>query len=297
MRKPVPGCNQLILAEDDGWAKPEDPFVRFLKAGRPVGPWMLPVIDTASPVGVDSIDPTRIALHLHAFYVEELQAVLKRLRRNVIRPTLFVSTGDGKEARVQSALDDYSGPVGEIRAVPNHGRDIAPLLTLFGPTLVQEFDIFGHLHTKRSLHATNRRTIDAWTSFLMENLLGGESGGAMSDRILTAMTEDPTLGIVYPDDPNILEWTENLGPAQNVAEQMYITHLHNHFSFPMGNMLWARSTYLDRFVTLGLCWEDYPAEPLPIDGTSLHAIERLLGALLKRIGFGKAVTNVGGVTR
>jgi lipopolysaccharide biosynthesis protein len=42
-------------------------------------------------------------------------------------------------------------------------------------------------------------------------------------------------------------------------------------------MFWMRSAALARFVDLGLSWEDYPPEPLAIDGTLLHAIERLFG--------------------
>lgn len=42
-------------------------------------------------------------------------------------------------------------------------------------------------------------------------------------------------------------------------------------------MFWIRSSVLGKFVELELVWRDYAAEPLPIDGTIVHAIERLWG--------------------
>jgi lipopolysaccharide biosynthesis protein len=48
---------------------------------------------------------------------------------------------------------------------------------------------------------------------------------------------------------------------------------------------------------LGLAVEDYPDEPLPYDGTVLHALERVLGLAGQAAPGGLAVTNVPGVTR
>ncbi len=69
------------------------------------------------------------------------------------------------------------------------------------------------------------------------------------------------------------------------------------FNFPIGTMFWIRPSVLERFVTLDLGWEDYPAEPLPIDGTMLHAFERLFGVVPGLDGKTTLVTNVRGVTR
>jgi lipopolysaccharide biosynthesis protein len=48
---------------------------------------------------------------------------------------------------------------------------------------------------------------------------------------------------------------------------------------------------------LKLGWDDYPEEPLPSDGTVLHALERLLPFVARHGGFRFATTNVPGVTR
>ncbi len=54
---------------------------------------------------------------------------------------------------------------------------------------------------------------------------------------------------------------------------------------------------MTKFVELDLAWRDYAPEPLPIDGTMIHAIERLFGVVPAAMGMTCAVTNVRGLTR
>jgi lipopolysaccharide biosynthesis protein len=138
---------------------------------------------------------------------------------------------------------------------------------------------------------------ETWFDFLLENLIGGAKGGPMLDRILAEMSLEPKIAIAYPDDPHVISWTENRGAAENLALRMGLGMLPDQFNFPMGNMFWIRSSLLTRFLDLDLTWDDYPAEPLPIDGTMLHAIERLLGVVAELDGNATLVTNVRGVSR
>jgi lipopolysaccharide biosynthesis protein len=50
-------------------------------------------------------------------------------------------------------------------------------------------------------------------------------------------------------------------------------------------------------MALDLSWDDYPEEPLPEDGTMLHAIERLLPFIAEHEGYQIALTRVPGVNR
>ena len=119
----------------------------------------------------------------------------------------------------------------------------------------------------------------------------------MMDRILGVMSNTPTIGMVFPDDPNIVGWVKNKPFAKELAERLGIAELPENFSFPVGTMFWARVDALRRFWALGLDWEDYPEEPIPRDGTILHALERLLPLGLTPGVNQCAVTHVAGVTR
>ncbi|EYC50347.1 group 1 glycosyl transferase [Hylemonella gracilis str. Niagara R] len=297
-RKPFPGFDPGVYRERAEPYAEEDPLLSFLKAGRPDGPWLFPVIGPDAGVAAPETKSTRVALHLHAYYADMLGQIAQRLECNQIRPDLFVSVKD--EASRQIALDalrSYRGRVVDVRVVPNRGRDIGPLLTAFGDQLVRDYDIVGHLHTKKSFDIKDRQTVDAWYAFELENLLGGKVGGRMADTVIAYMADHTAVGIVFPDDPYVVGWSSNRACAEPLAKRVGLSSLPNEFNFPVGTMFWARTAVLKPFVALGLTWDDYPLEPLPYDGTMLHALERLFGLVPAAQGLCCAVTHVPGVTR
>jgi lipopolysaccharide biosynthesis protein len=237
----------------------------------------------------------RVALHVHVYYPDMLPDILGRLARNRIRPDLFISVpSNAAKADVEPLLAGYEGTVARLQVVPNRGRDIGPFLTAFGGDW-SDYDVVGHLHTKKSLELNDSTLSFRWSSFLMDNLVGRDH--AMADVIVGRLLADPSLGLVFPDDPNVVGWSKNLSFAKELGDRMGLVDYPGEFNFPVGTMFWARADALKPLISLGLQWEDYPVEPLGYDGTMLHAIERLLPFVVASGGFRCAVTNVPGVTR
>ena len=296
-RKPFSGFHPgMYLEQHEVCAEGVDPLADYLRSNKPDGPWLLPVIRNTDEFTV-GIVKARVALHLHVFYPELLPEILERLDRNATHPDLFISAPTSHCIEdITRQLACYPGKIMSIEAVPNRGRDIGPFLTAFGPQIAADYDFIGHLHTKKSVHIQDASVSSLWYRFLLENLLGGESG-SMMDRILRFMRDTPHIGLVFPDDPNVIGWGINLPSATTIAESLGIKELPKHIIFPVGNMFWARVDALKPFWDLGLTWDDYPEEPIPIDGTMLHALERLLPLSLAD-GLNKcALTNVAGISR
>ena len=101
----------------------------------------------------------------------------------------------------------------------------------------------------------------------------------MMDACLAHLAAHPAVPILYPDDPKLIGWDGNEGYAEALVQRMGLGALPKTINFPAGTMFWLRAELLQRFVDLALSWEDYPAEPVPKDGTMLHALERLFGAV------------------
>ena len=178
--------------------------------------------------------------------------------------------------------------------IPNRGRDIGAFLTGLGERF-RQYDVLGHLHSKRSLFLTDRSIGERWRQFIWANLIGREH--AMMDIVLDRMAKDARLGLVFPDDPHLSDWDDNRDIAERLAQRMGIrAQLPPFFNFPLGTMFWARTQALAPLFELGLDWSDYPAEPVPIDGTILHALERLLPFVVQHQGYKYATTHVPGVT-
>jgi len=295
-RRALPGFHPYIYASLNNLSPKSDPLADYLKTGMPNGPWKSRVISEADPIMDGSTAQASCALHIHAFYIDSLPDIISRVTQNAHLPDLFISTRHGCAEAVASHVRGYPGNVVAIREVPNVGRDVAPFITEFGPEL-STYDIVGHVHTKQSLHVNNRTVIDRWCKFVLTNMLGSSETPGMIDRILGAFADDGQISLVFPEDPHIMGWTENRQVAAKLAQPLGLEYLPEHFNFPIGSMFWMKSNLYTRFLALDLKWSDYPSEPLPIDGTILHALERLFGALPQVEGEKIAVTNIRGLTR
>lgn len=296
-RKPFPGFHPGIYQELNSLiAGGPDPLAEYLRHGRPEGPWITPVISNAEPTP-DLKPDSRVALHLHVYYPQLLGDMLRRLLYNRVRPDLFVSVpNEEARKRVSQELSAYPGVIKELVTVPNRGRDIGPFLTQFGTSLLREYEFIGHLHTKISPDIKDPSMGEAWYHFLLENLLGGKAG-TMADRIIARLQSEPSIGMVFPEDPYVISWGRNYEHAEILAGRLGIRTLPIHLQFPMGTMFWATSNALQAMVELDFQWQDYPEEPLPYDGSMLHALERLFPLAIAEKGMRCAVTNIPGVTR
>lgn len=156
--------------------------------------------------------------------------------------------------------------------------------------------MIGPIHTKKSLHQEKRHLIDEWSGFIFENVIGGEK--PMIDIVLQEFEKDHLTGLIFPDDPNVCGLSVNREIAVRLSEKMnFKTGLpENALNFPVGGMFWARSRALKPLFDLNLDWGDYPEEPVPDEGTMLHAIERIIPSVVKATGFREAVNYVKGVS-
>jgi glycosyltransferase involved in cell wall biosynthesis len=303
VRRPLEGFHPLAYAEacttfDE--AAGEDPLVHYVRTGRPGGPWKHQVIraSSATDTGETDLVPSnlRVVVHGHFHYPELLEDFVVRLRCNRIKPDLILTTTSPESAEVlQGILDQMDVTHATIAVTPNRGRDIAPMLTAFGKERFAEYDLVGHFHGKRSPHV-DASIGTTWRNFTWEHLLGGEK--AMMDAVIMAMTADASLGLVFPEDPHLNAWDRNFEMADELAARMGLERpLPTHFDFPIGTMFWAKPTALQPLQALGIDWDDFPSEPLPIDGSMLHALERLLPFSARKAGFRFATTMVDGCVR
>ncbi|TCT04734.1 rhamnan synthesis F family protein [Aquabacter spiritensis] len=298
-RKPEPGFNPFIYADTpaSGYDGLTDAYADFLRKGRPPGPWKVPVLEGGGEFDSPSAASVKAALHIHAYFTDRLPEISERLSLNQSHPDLFISVDEATPTdKVRNVFKSYRGRV-VVRPTQNIGRDIAPFLTAFGPELVRDYEVIGHIHVKKSSRLGSVAFVEAWSDFLLENMLGGARGGPMLDRILGRFEQDAKTGLIYPDDPHIFGWTRNLRKAERIARTMGHATLPRMINFPIGTMFWIRAAALKPFIDLGLDWADYPREPLPDDGTDLHALERLFGVVPMLAGWQTTVTNIRGVTR
>jgi glycosyltransferase involved in cell wall biosynthesis len=297
-RKPYPGFHPGIYLEQHGVATPgADPFADYIRAGQPQGPWNYRLVEAGLAASLGGPPPLRVALHLHVYYPDLLPEMLERLAYNRTQPDLFISIcNEQVRPQVDEYLAAYAGRVAAIEVAPNRGRDIGPFLTAFGRRMINDYDVIGHLHTKKSADVKDASMGATWYRFLLENLLGSSAQAAMDD-VMAALHADASLGMVFPLDPHVVGMGANQEFALELAGQLGLGPMPEHFLFPVGSMFWTRPAALAPILGLGLEWDDYPHEPLPYDGSMLHALERLFSLSLPLSGLTMAAMHTAGVTR
>jgi glycosyltransferase involved in cell wall biosynthesis len=265
-------------------------IVNFVDSGFPRGEWFLPAITPYAATG-PLPETVRVAIQWHAYYPEMVEGVAKVLERSRMKPDLLISVTSQEAAeRVERTLSGKNVGASRIKVIPNRGRDLGAFLTAF-PEICADYEFIGHIHTKKSLHNNDRSFVSNWYAFLIESIIGGVH--PMMDIILAHMVANPRLGLVFPNDPHHHGWGRNYYIATEYAQKLNIPMpLQDYLAFPAGSMFWARSAALAGLFKESLQWEDYPLEPLPDDGTILHAMERLLPLVAIKAGYEIATSHV-----
>ncbi|MGJ7514110.1 rhamnan synthesis F family protein [Pseudomonas baetica] len=295
-RKLFPGLHPGIFADQfNDYRKNQDPLACYLQHDQPAGPWLHDVITPNTAITTQP-SKTKIALHVHIYYPDLFDQILECLSNNKTHPDLFLSVPNEQVRKdVQASCLRYKGNVEAIEIVPNKGRDIGPFLSAFGQRHLTDYEIVGHLHTKKTKDYKDPEVGQIWYNFLLENLLGKTH--PMADVILAKMIENTRIGLVFADDPNVVGWDANQPYAELFSAKLSLPSLPSSIVFPIGTMFWARTESLKPFSTLGLTWDDYPKEPLPYDGSILHALERLFPTVVISQGYEISLTNVQNITR
>jgi glycosyltransferase involved in cell wall biosynthesis len=299
-RRPTAGFHPKIYAHENSERYAiagVNPLAHFIRSKKPDGPWCHDVINpTCAAHRADNVTKLRVGVHAHFHYPELVADFLSKIVCNRSACDLLLTTNDNAKATIlRRATAQYELGEVVIRIVPNRGRDFGPLLTAFAEEVVRHYDVIGHVHGKRSA-AVGAAIGETWREFLWQNLLGDLH--PMMDVIVQRFTEDEKLGLVFPSDPHLCDWDNNRGIAEDLAKRVGIKEtLPPFFEFPVGTMFWARVDALRPLFDLQLGWDDYPEEPLPFDGTIMHALERLLPFVARHAGYRFATTYIPGVTR
>ena len=298
-RRPVPGFNPQIYAQHHPEIFQDDvnPLADFIRKGKPEGPWLHDVIrPDVAKLKPKRKSRLRTAIQAHFHYPELIGDFLDKFAVNEARCDLLLSTNEEAKAEsLRTATASFDRGQVEVRVVPNRGRDIGPLLTAYASEIARDYDVVGHFHGKRS-SAVDATMGETWREFLWQHLLGRRY--PMMDIALSHFAEDEQLGMIFAEEPHLCDWDDNLTIAEELAAKAGLeSPLPPFFEFPVGTMFWARPQALAPLMDLKLGWNDYPEEPIPNDGTILHALERLLPFAARKADLAFATVHIPGIMR
>jgi lipopolysaccharide biosynthesis protein len=218
-----------------------------------------------------------IGVHLHVYYIDQLDNILNYLGNIPALFNLYISVPNHlKKFVVEESICTKLPKLQnlQIEDTPNRGRDVAPFIIRFGKDLLKH-DIILHIHTKKSAHNPK---LNNWAEDIYKSLLGSEK---KVETILSLLCSNGKY--IYPTEqnsfvPDPTGWGTNFEIATKIiskfSKDLNINNYRN-VRFPQGNMFWCTKEAAKPLLNLPLTWEDFPEEPLAVDGTIAHALERL----------------------
>jgi hypothetical protein len=224
----------------------------------------------------------KVAAVIHSFYPDILPSILNRIRFFRDKPVFISTDSVPKSNIVKEMIVEFGFSKAEIRVFPNIGRDIYPKIFGFSD-IIPEFDIFLHLHTKRSVHLGE----NTWMGNILDDIV--KSHGSIR-RILSLFDEVKWLGCIYPRAHYGLaahHWGLNKQIGRELLWRIGVKEIPDggSFRFPSGSMFWMRANILQKIADLNLSPNDFQEEFGQRDGTVAHAIERILGIVPTLMGY------------
>ncbi|WP_395344566.1 rhamnan synthesis F family protein [Ningiella sp. W23] len=228
----------------------------------------------------------RIALVFHIFYEDAIEKLIVSTRLMPISVDVFITAASEEIAKKAEIAFESVEQCNKLRvvSVPNRGRNFGPFLVEFSDELL-EYDLFCHIHSKKSLYSGREQT--QWFDYLHQYLMKDTH---TISCLLRLFDEHQDLGMYYPTSfwmmPSwVNHWTCNKVHAAPFVESFGLDIDSDFVNYPVGGMFWARPKALAPLLEASYQYEDFPEEPLPNDGSYLHALERILGVLTEKQGF------------
>lgn len=237
--------------------------------------WWNPQQKVTSATNATPLNFKSVVFLVHIHYDEQADHALDFVSALPSDAQVIVTTTSRTLAETAQAAQ--SKGVHKLALVRNRGRNFGPLLDALSE--LEDWEYLVHLHTKRSVDAPGAFG-KRWNSALWQEL--GSPERAM--KAVNMLHQNPRVGIVYPDVSHVVSWlnfnwNENEVPARKLLESMSLTFPKGPVAFPAGGMFAVKKAAILPLLALNLRSSDMPDEPIPVDGTILHALERLVGVV------------------
>jgi lipopolysaccharide biosynthesis protein len=227
----------------------------------------------------------RIAAVVHVHFPELLPGLLDELAAIPVPFDLVITNSSG--VSIEPVTAPANAKSTWVLDVPNHGRDILPLVMLVNAGIIDRYELVLKIHTKKSAWRANHELSgsgEEWRASLTSALAGNEHNVS---TILDAFADQPDLGIVTADG-NVLGsdyWGGDREITGSLLRRIEMNLDGRELRFAAGSMYWMRAFVLQGLFALHLSPEDFEEEAGQVDGTTAHGIERLLGIVAEEAGY------------
>jgi rhamnosyltransferase len=249
------------------------------------------VLNSAQVDNTQKNKTKRVALIIHSYFPDLAEYLLHYAQSMPENADIFITTPSEENAKNLQQIFENAWKNGslqcnkfEVRVIPNRGRDVAALLVA-AKDIVRDYDLFCFAHDKKSSYMLPETVGEAWSDKLFECNLASRD---YVHNIIDAFAADEFLGLTFAPVPDHGMYFFLLGGKYNWRENARQTRLLQEkigtacplddkipLIAPLGSMFWARTKAVEKLFALDWNYDDFPEEPLGLDATISHAIERV----------------------
>ena len=234
-----------------------------------------------------------VALIAHIFFEDLLDETFDYIFSMPKFADIYISTDTfDKQKKIQSYLEKSQFIYYEVRVIPNRGRDVGSLLVGM-KDIVDKYDLICFVHDKKVGQIFPKSIGLSFAYKCFENVLGSQE---YVTNIIRLFEENPRLGLASPPEPNHGiyfqciggEWGNNYDTVKKLKQALNLNvpmDISKQPIAPFGTMFWFRPKSLKKLFDKDWKYEDFPQEPNAVDGTILHAIERIYPFVVQDAGF------------
>lgn len=229
----------------------------------------------------------RYAIFSHLFYEDLFEYSISKILNVPDFFTIFISTSNKEKADKIKEICGRMKKENDTRKInisvfSERGRDLSSLLVCHRKELLN-YDIIAFIHDKKSSQMDYVTVGESFNRNIWENML---SSSGYIYEILNLLNEDKYLGFLAAPmvqhgtyfHTAIDSWTICFDKTLQLAKTLNIDINIDRSKNPvaLGSAFWCKTKALEKLFLHDFTPEDFPNEPMPVDGTISHAIERIL---------------------
>lgn len=240
----------------------------------------------------------KIALVMHLYFEDLLEESYHYVSSMPETADVYLTTDTVKKKRaIENVFAKLPCRRLEVRLIENRGRDVSSLLVGV-KDIIMDYDIVCFAHDKKTAQVKPGTIGASFAYKCFENILSNKMYVA---NVINTFVSNPRLGLLCPPEPNHstffttigFEWGPNFDVTKKLAKELGLTVPMNASVppiAPLGTMFWFRPIAMKPLYAKNWTYEDFPPEPNKIDGTLLHAIERIYPFIVQQSGYYPAIS-------
>jgi len=253
--------------------------------------YVLPQDNLLSEVRPGGPHTPRVALFMHIYYISTAGYAAELAMRMPGSADVYVSTDSEEKAGAIRAAFIGKRALKGIIIVENRGRSESALIVGLG-RIALGYDVACFWKEKVSRQVDYHASL-GWANKIDDALAASR---VYIENIVHTFGENPRLGMLCVPEPFHAvyhwvpgnEWAANRNNTIALAIRLGLKVPMDEDAQPVcsfGGAFWFRPEALRKLFEYPWTYEDFPEEPLPIDGSLLHSIERIYTFVCQDAGY------------